>query len=473
MASGDPVLLSRVRLSVSGHKAFITMNETNYDVIIIGSGPAGMFAALELVRLKQGLKIALFEKGPLRGHDERTNLTCGWGGSGAFSDGKLNHTHVSGGRLSDYLTEQEFSAIMAYVDRVYLHFGGSPGLVWACNEEVAEIRRKAMASDLELIHFPIRHLGTDKTRIIVDNIRLFLEKYGVEIHIGEGVERINPGVGMFEIITEQGRSYCANKLIAAPGRGGAEWFQSEAQRLGIVMDNNGVDIGVRVEVRNEILKPFTDRLYELKLVYYSKTFRDKVRTFCMCPSGFVAMENYRGLKTVNGHSAHDVRSKNTNFAVLVTKTFTEPFKEPIEYARSISGLANLLAGGGVLVQRLGDLKDHRRSTTDKMLHSFVSPTLTEAVPGDISLALPHRHLVSILEMLEAMNELVPGVSSDSTLLYATEVKFYSNRVKIKNNGFETHIPGLYVVGDGSGYTRGLMQSSMHGVIAARHITNCS
>ena len=235
------------------------------------------------------------------------------------------------------------------------------------------------------------------------------------------------------------------------------------------MENNGVDIGVRIEVRDEIMKPVTDLVYELKTLYFSDTYKDKVRTFCMCPSGFVAIENYRGLTTVNGHSAKDVKSRNTNFAVLVTKVFTEPFNDPLEYARSVSGLANLLAGGGVLVQRLGDLKDHRRSTVKKIHESFVMPTLPEAVPGDLSLALPHRHLVSIIEMLEALNKIVPGIASDSTLLYGIEVKFYSNRVKVRHSGFETPIDGLYVAGDGSGYTRGLMQSSMHGVIAARHI----
>jgi len=263
----------------------------------------------------------------------------------------------------------------------------------------------------------------------------------------------------------------AEKVIIAPGRGGAEWFQAEARRLGLGMENNGVDIGVRVEVRDEIMKPVTDLVYELKALYYAKTYKDKVRTFCMCPSGFVAMENYRGLTTVNGHSAKEIKSRNTNFAVLVTKTFTEPFNDPLEYARSVSGLANLLAGGSVLVQRLGDLKDHRRSTADRIQESFVSPTLKEAVPGDISLALPHRHLVSIIEMLEALDKIIPGIAGDSTLLYGTEVKFYSNRVRIQNQGFETMLAGLYVVGDGSGYTRGLMQASMHGVIAARHIAS--
>ncbi|MDP3964001.1 MAG: FAD-dependent oxidoreductase [bacterium] len=445
------------------------MPQVPFDVAIVGSGPAGMFAALELVRVKPGSRVVLFEKGPLRLVDEKKNLTCGWGGSGAFSDGKLNHTWHSGGQLIDFFAPDAFDRIMLEVDRLYLEFGGDPKLVYASSESIEDLRRRAMAADLELVHFPIRHLGTDKSRLIVEAIRQYLEKGGVEIRTDCGVSRINPGFGMFEIATEDGQTVMAKKIIVCPGRGGAEWFQEEARRLGLEMENNGVDIGVRVEVRDEIMKPVTDLLYEMKVLYNSKTFRDRVRTFCMCPSGFVAIENYRGLTTVNGHSAKDVKSHNTNFAILVTKTFTQPFNNPLEYARSVSGLANLLAGGSVLVQALGDLRDHRRSTPEKIADSFVRPTLKEAVPGDISLALPHRHLVSIIEILDAMDKVVPGVASDSTLLYATEVKFYSNRVKVKHAGFETFIPGLYVAGDGSGYTRGLMQSSMHGVIVARHI----
>ncbi len=446
-----------------------SMPKANYDVAIIGSGPAGMFAALELIRRSPGVRAVVFEKGPLRSFDEKANLTCGWGGSGAFSDGKLNHTALSGGQLRDFMTQEGFESVMHDVDQTYLEFGGDPKIVDATSDQVADLRRRVIAADMELVHFPIRHLGTDKSRIIVDNIRKYIEEKGVEVKVNSGIAHINPGMGIFEVVCEDGNRFTAQKVIIAPGRGGAEWFQEEAKRLGLAMENNGVDIGVRVEVRDEIMKPVTDLVYELKVLYFSKTYRDKVRTFCMCPSGFVAMENYRGLTTVNGHSAKDVKSRNTNFSVLVTKTFTEPFNDPLEYARSVSGLANLLAGGSVLVQRLGDLKDHRRSTTDKIRDSFVSPTLEEAVPGDLSLALPHRHLVSIIEILEALDAIIPGVAGDSTLLYGAEVKFYSNRIRVQNNGFETMIPGLYVAGDGSGYTRGLMQSSMHGVIVARYI----
>lgn len=447
------------------------MQNAKYNVAIVGSGPAGVFAALELLSRKEGLRVAIFEKGPLRAHDERVNLTCGWGGSGAFSDGKLNHTAHSGGQLRDFLNEAEFSAVMHDVDRMYLEFGGDPVLIDAADEAVEDLRRRVLAADMELVHFPIRHLGTDKSRVIVGNMKERLERRGAAIFTGCGIARINPGVGIFELEADNGERHTAEKVVVAAGRGGAEWFQGEARRLGLAMENNGVDIGVRVEVRNEIMKPVTDLVYELKTLYFSKTYKDRVRTFCMCPSGFVAMENYRGLTTVNGHSAKSVKSRNTNFAVLVTKTFTEPFHDPLEYARSVSGLANLLAGGGVLVQRLGDLKDHRRSTIARMKDSFVSPTLPEAVPGDISLALPHRHLVSLVEMLGALDKVVPGVASDHTLLYATEVKFYSNRIKVLHKGFETQISGLYVAGDGSGYTRGLMQSSMHGVVVARHIAS--
>lgn len=358
---------------------------------------------------------------------------------------------------------------MMDVDRKYVELGGDRTLINVTGEAVEDLRRRVIANGMELVHFPIRHLGTDKSRIIVDNIKRRLEERGVAVCVGCGVSRLNPGMNIFEVVCEDETCVTAKHVIVVPGRGGAEWFQAEAERLGLEMENNGVDIGVRVEVRDEIMKPVTDLLYELKAIYYSKTYKDKVRSFCMCPSGFVAMENYRGLRTVNGHSAKDIKSRNTNFALLVTKTFTEPFNDPLEYARSISGLANLLAGGSVLVQRLGDLKDHRRSTTQRIKDSFVQPTLPEAVPGDLSLALPHRHLVSLIEMLDALDRIVPGVASDSTLLYGAEVKFYSNRVKVQNSGFETSIGGLYVAGDGSGYTRGLMQASMHGVVVARHI----
>lgn len=446
------------------------------DVAIIGSGPAGMFCALELIKLDSKLKITIFERGPIRPKGDKNNITSGWGGAGAFSDGKLDLGSCVGGTMSQCLGEEMFVELMGYIDEQYLAFGGRPDLIDARSdkekwEKVKALRIQALSSNLDLAYFPIRHLGTDTAYMIVENIRLHLLGQGVEIRTGCPVDKIvsstNDG---YTIVLEDGTAVSASRVLIAPGRSGAEWFVEVAHELGLKLENNGIDVGVRVEVRDDTLRYITDLLYEAKLYFESKN-GDRARTFCMCPGGFVAMEDYRGLKTVNGHSYKDKKSSNTNFALLVTQIFTEPFDDSLGYGKYISGLANKLAGGGVLVQRLGDLRDGRRSKAEKMRSWMVQPTLTppDAVPGDLALAIPHRHLVDIVEMLDAMEAVAPGIASKHTLLYGIEVKFYSNKVEINDHTFETKQPGLYVAGDGSGYTRGLLQASMMGVVVARHM----
>jgi len=452
-------------------------NSNTFDVAIVGTGPAGMFAALELVDNAPGLNIIMFEQGPIRPKGDKSSITSGWGGAGAFSDGKLDLGSCVGGTISECIGEERFRELMAYIDGRYLEFGGRPDIVDARSDvekwpKVLDLRRQAMSSHMDLAYFPIRHLGTDTAHDIVENIRGYLQERGVEVLTGCGVSAINYDESGLSLVTEQGDQYRARNVLAAPGRSGADWFAGEARKLGLKLKNNGIDIGVRVETRNDVLKEVTDLLYEAKL-YCESSRGDRVRTFCMCPGGYVATEDYRGLKTVNGHSFKDKKSDNVNFAVLVTQTFTEPFDDSLGYGKHISKLANQLAGGGVLVQRLGDLRQGRRSKVEKMKKWIVQPSLTppDAIPGDLALAIPHRHLEGIIDMLDAMEAIAPGIASKHTLLYGTEVKFYSNQVEANEETFQTKIPGLYVGGDGSGYTRGLLQASMNGVLVARDIAH--
>ena len=450
--------------------------KTQYDVIIVGSGPAGMFTALELIKLCPTLQIAIFEKGAIRKPGQANSVTSGWGGAGAFSDGKLTLSSAVGGQLGDFMAEDEFQELMLYTDHLYLEFGGDQERIFGGDSPATEdLRRKALAANLDLITYKIRHLGTDQTYQIVENIRNYLQTQQVDIYVNAEVTTVKKAERHFVVAvnmpdtpgTKTIKTFESAKVIIAPGREGAEWFVNEVKRLGLKMRNKGVDVGVRVEVRAETLKHITDLLYELKAIYYSKTFDDRVRTFCMCPYGFVAIENYRGLVTVNGHSYATSKSGNTNFALLVTETFTEPFDDPVKYGQSVSQLANLL-GGTVLVQRLGDLQAGRRSTPERIGRGIVTPTLKQATPGDLSLVIPYRQMKDILEMLDALEIIVPGIASKHTLLYGVEVKFYSSHVETRK-GFETAIDGLYAIGDGAGITRGLMQASMCGVIAARHV----
>ncbi|HTK04712.1 MAG TPA: FAD-dependent oxidoreductase [Candidatus Eisenbacteria bacterium] len=446
---------------------------SRYDAAIVGTGPAGMFAALELMERAPKASVVMFERGPIRDRGDKDNITSGWGGAGAFSDGKLDLGSCVGGVMSQCIGEERFGELMSYVDAKYMSFGGRPDIVDAKNdpdrwEKVQQLRVQSLGANLDLAYFPIRHLGTDTAYDIVENVRKHLIAKGVTVRSACGVDVIVQDDGGYALTLDDGSVVKSRFVLAAPGRSGAEWFAGQAKALGLKLKNNGIDVGVRVECRADTLKRVTDLLYEAKLYYESKN-GDRVRTFCMCPGGYVAMEDYRGLKTVNGHSYKDKKSQNTNFALLVTQTFTEPFDDPLGYGKYVSGLANKLAGGGVLVQRLGDLKDGRRSKAEKMKTWMVQPTLSlpEAVPGDLALAIPHRQLDAIVEMLDAMEAIAPGIASKHTLLYGIEVKFYSNKVETDETTFETKLPGLYAAGDGSGYTRGLLQASMNGVLVGR------
>mgnify|MGYP000875847049 CR=1 FL=1 len=456
------------------------MIKDQYDVIIIGAGPAGIFAALELTK-KRKLSVLILEKGPSierrrcamqdnRGPCRRCSpcaILTGWGGAGAFSDGKLTLTPDFGGFLSEYMDKPSLEELIRYVDGVYLSFGASETLFGTDQEEIGRLQRLAAAANLSLVPARIRHLGTENCyQVLVKMCRALEGK--AEIATGTSVEEIVASSGRVAgVKLSDGREIRSRCVICGPGRAGAEWFQRESVRLGLPGANNPVDIGVRVEVPAVLMEHLTRVVYEPKLVYYSRSFDDRIRTFCMNPYGIVVTEHNNGLVTVNGHSYAGKGSENTNFALLVSKTFTEPFNEPICYGKNIAGLANML-GGGVIVQRLGDLQRGRRSTAERIARGLTRPTLAEATPGDLSLVLPYRHLVGIMEMLEALDKLAPGVNSQHTLLYGVEVKFYSYRLKLSSS-LETELENLFAVGDGAGVTRGLVQASASGVVAAREI----
>ena len=453
-----------------------------YDVIIVGGGPAGIFAALELAKASD-LDILLIEKGrdidgrqcPVRDSDgpcppcSPCNLVCGLGGAGIFSDGKLTLTGEVGGRLRDYLGDGATEELIKYVDGIYLRFGAVDKL-YGVGDEVEEMRRKACLVGLRLIPVPVRHLGTERCRAVLEAMRDYLSSR-LEFKLGVTAANVIVDHGEVQgIQTLDGDRFECRYLLLAPGREGADWLSTEASRLNLTINSNPIDVGVRVEVPMAVTEELTSVLYEAKLEFLSQRFDDRIRTFCMCPGGEVIMETTGGddpVITVNGHSYADCRSGNTNFAILVGTTFTKPFREPIAYGRYLARLANILSGG-VLIQRLGDLMQGQRSTPARLGRSLVKPTLKCATPGDLSFVLPYRHLTGIVEMLQTMDKLAPGVASRHTLLYGVEVKFYSSRLQLSPS-LETEISNMFACGDGAGVSRGLIQASASGVVAAGEI----
>lgn len=455
----------------------------NYDVIIVGGGPAGIFTALELVKQNDSLKIALFEKGksmlsrkcPSAENKVKCvkcnpcSIVSGWGGAGAYSDGKLTLTTEFGGVLDEYMPKTQLQELIEYIDKIYLEFGGPSEVHGDITPKVEEIMKKAAAADLKFIPARIRHLGTDNCFNILKAMEEYLRQKIDVFTLNPVKSLIVEDEKVLGVITYKDEEYRADYVVVCPGREGSDWFSKEVERLNLEVDTNPVDIGVRVECPAIVMKDITDEVYESKLIYYTKSFDDKVRTFCMNPNGEVVVENNDGVKTVNGHSYANKKSNNTNFALLVSKNFTKPFKSPIAYGKYVASLANMI-GEGVIVQRLGDLLEGRRTTEDRLKRGLVEPTLVDATPGDLSLVLPYRFLTDIIEMLEALDKVAPGIYSKHTLLYGVEVKFYSMRLKL-TNVLETQIKNLFAAGDGAGVTRGLAQASVSGVIIAREIIN--
>lgn len=458
----------------------------NYDVIIIGAGPSGIFCAYELIHARKDLKILMIEKGrrienrqcPKRKTKvcvgcKPCSITTGFAGAGAFSDGKLSLSPDVGGNLPEILGYDRAVQLIKESDDIYLKFGADTSVYGVDKQrEIEEIRRKAIGANLKLIECPIRHLGTEEGYKIYTRLQEHLLAQGVIMEFNTMVENIiiedNVAKG---VITDKGETYYAPEIVSAIGREGSDWFSHVCGEHDIETQVGTVDIGVRVEVRDEVMEFLNKNLYEAKLVYYTPTFDDKVRTFCTNPSGEVATEYYEnGLAVVNGHAykSQEYKTTNTNFALLVSKNFTRPFNEPIEYGKHIAQLSNMLCGGRIMVQTFGDFQRGRRTTEERLCRNNLIPTLKDAVPGDLSLVLPYRIMKDISEMLIALDKVTPGIASDETLLYGVEVKFYSNKVVV-NKDFETSISGLRAVGDGASVTRGLQQASANGLSVAESI----
>ena len=468
------------------------MENRIYDAIIIGAGPAGIFTALELTQLKPEAQVLIVDTGRAIAHrtcPARTTGKCvhcdpcgivhGWAGAGAFSDGKLSLSDEVGGHISEYLGHAKAMELIHHADDIYLKFGAPHAVHGLDDKKVEEIAYDASRYNIRLVPCPVRHLGTEYAGSVLAAMHDYLVSQThttfAELTTATDILVEKGQVVGVRLAPRKGESWEARSshVIAAPGRGGAAWLSKVAHEHSIETTNNEVDIGVRVEVPNSVMDHLTEHLYEAKLVYYSDTFENKVRTFCMNPGGLVSEEHYDGgIAVVNGHSYNDqkLRTGNTNFAMLVSTRFTQPFNQPIEYGRYIAQLSNMLTGGGIMVQRLGDLLKGRRTDASRLKKSTTIPTLTTATPGDLSFVLPHRHLTSIIEALKAFDNVAPGLYSKNTLLYGVEVKFYSSKVNVDNK-FETALKGLYAIGDGAGITRGLMQASVTGVVVARDIAD--
>lgn len=457
-----------------------------YDVIIIGAGPGGIFCAYELLEKKKDITILMIEKG--RSIEKRNcpkrvtkqcvgckpcSITTGFAGAGAFSDGKLSLSPDVGGNLPAILGYDETVKLIGESDAIYLKFGADQNVYGLDKEaQIREIRKKAINANLKLVECPIRHLGTEEGYKIYGKLQEHLLQKGATILFQTMVERIVVVNGRATgVVTDKGEHLEAGEIISAVGREGADWFKDKCEEIGIETTPGTVDIGVRVEVRDEVMQFLNENLYEAKLIYHTPTFDDKVRTFCTNPSGEVATEYYEGgLAVVNGHAykSGEYKTNNTNFAILVSKNFTKPFKTPIEYGKMIAQLSNMLCGGRIMVQTFGDFRRGRRTTEERLCRNNLIPTLKDAVPGDLSLVFPHRIMVDIEEMLLALDKITPGIAAEETLLYGVEVKFYSNRVVVDQE-FETSIKGLRAIGDGAGVTRGLQQASANGISVARSI----
>ncbi|MCE1197403.1 MAG: NAD(P)/FAD-dependent oxidoreductase [Marinilabiliales bacterium] len=460
--------------------------QQHFDVIIVGAGPAGIFTAYEIIRNNKNISILMLEKGRdiyKRKCPKHTNggtcvnckpcsITTGWAGAGAFSDGKLSLSHEVGGTLPDYIGVEKTRELIQYTDQIYLQFGADSD-VHGRDETPAmkEIRRKSIEANLKLVQCPVRHLGTEKTQELYRALYEHLKNNGVEVRFNTPVIDLILENDQISGVRTKDQTFPAKIVVVAIGREGSDWLMRQCDSHKIPTEVGIVDIGVRVECRNEIMQEINENFYEAKLIHYTRTFDDKVRTFCSNPGGFVSSEYYdNNLAVVNGHSYKDLKSENTNFALLVSQKFTEPFNAPIEYGRHIARLANMLTRNKILVQRFGDLVRGRRTTSERLYRNNILPTLKDAVPGDLSLVLPHRILFDIVEMIKSLDKVTPGLASDETLLYGVEVKFYSNIVKVGPDFQSSSVKNLYFGGDGAGITRGLMQASVNGVLIGRAVT---
>ena len=463
--------------------------QANYDLIIVGAGPAGIFTALELLRKGSKARMLIVEKGkPVEkrhcpkaeiGHCVNCKPTCaittGFSGAGAFSDGKLSLSHQVGGELPELIGEDFAQSLIDYTDKIYLEFGADPHVEGVYEgAEIKDIRKRAIQAGLQLVDCPIRHLGTEKAQQLYLNIQNYLAEHGVEMLFNTECENILlegttcTGVRIREAGGAE-HDLLAKQVVIATGRRGADWLEKLCAEHGITHKPGTVDIGVRVECRNEVMETINSVLYEGKLIGYPRPWKNKVRTFCQNPGGFVAQENYdNDLAVVNGHSYKEKKSENTNLAILVSHNFTEPFNQPIAYAQKVGELTNMLGAGRIMVQRYGDILDGKRTWPEELARSNVRPTLTDAVAGDITAAMPYRAMTNIIEFIKMLDMVVPGFAAYETLLYSPELKFYSNKVKMDQN-LDTNIRGLHCLGDSSGWTRGLMMASVMGVLMGRKL----
>ena len=469
--------------------------QNQYDLIIVGAGPAGIFTALELLRKSskpQDLKILLIEKGkPVErrhcpkaevGHCINCKPTCaittGFSGAGAFSDGKLSLSREVGGELPELIGEDFAQELIDYTDKIYLEFGADPHVEGVYEgPEIKEIRKRTIQAGLQLVDCPIRHLGTEKAQQLYLNIQNHLAAKGVEMWFDTECDNIllEGDVCRGVVARKTGKpdaeavEVTARQVVIATGRRGADWLEKICAEHHIAHRPGTVDIGVRVECRNEIMETINNVLYEGKLIGYPNPWKNKVRTFCQNPGGFVAQENYdNDLAVVNGHSFKDLKSPNTNLAILVSHNFTEPFNQPIAYAQKVGELTNMLGAGHILVQRYGDILNGKRTWPQELARSNVRPTLKDAVAGDITAAMPYRAMVNIIEFIKMVDHVVPGFASPETLLYSPELKFYSNKVRMDTD-LETNVANLHCLGDSSGWTRGLMMASVMGVLMGRKL----